>query len=191
MIINYNSKKIQVKLVYYGAAMSGKTTSLRSVFKKMGKGEELTSIETTTGRTLFFDFGTLSFKGADWDIEILVYSATGQDFYASTRPATLQGADGIIFVIDSQREHFDDNIYSWNELEYFYGESMKGLSMVLCFNKMDLEDRFDQDELLSQIDLNHVKNHHIIKTIATDGCGTQEAFSKAIEFVFPSVQIVS
>ncbi|GAG76664.1 unnamed protein product, partial [marine sediment metagenome] len=71
------------------------------LFKHFGKTDKITSIESTVGRTLFFDFGVLEFKGAEWDLNFQIYSATGQDFYASTRPSTLIGVDGIIFVVDS------------------------------------------------------------------------------------------
>jgi len=110
MIVNYNNKTIQIKIVYYGCAMSGKTTSLKSLLEKFNSSDKLTSIETTTGRTLFFDFGTLQLQGAGWSVKIHLYSATGQDFYASTRPATIQGADGLIFVIDSKRNLLHDNL---------------------------------------------------------------------------------
>jgi len=88
--------------------MSGKTTSLRSLFKYFNIEENICSIETSTGRTLFFDFGVISLKGGSWNIKISLYSATGQDFYASTRPATLAGTDGIIFVVDSRKEHIEE-----------------------------------------------------------------------------------
>ncbi|GAG87475.1 unnamed protein product, partial [marine sediment metagenome] len=72
------------------------------------------SIDSTIGRTLFFDFGVLQFEGAEWSLKFLIYSATGQDFYASTRPATLNGVDGIIFVVDSRTQCLQHNIRSWN-----------------------------------------------------------------------------
>ena len=89
MIFDYENKIINLKIVYYGPAMSGKTTSLKYLFTYFNK--EIESIDNSVGRTLFFDFGTLEFEGAEWNIKFLIYSATGQDFYASTRPATLIG----------------------------------------------------------------------------------------------------
>ena len=95
MIFDYENKTILVKIVYYGPAMSGKTTSLRYLFSLFGKEGEVESIESTVGRTLFFDFGVLQFKGTEWELKFLLYSATGQDFYASTRPSTLKGVYGF------------------------------------------------------------------------------------------------
>jgi len=78
MIFDWENKVIQVKIVYYGPAMSGKTTSLKYLFSYFGKLKELDSIESTVGRTLFFDFGVLQFKGSQWGLKFLIYSATGQ-----------------------------------------------------------------------------------------------------------------
>ena len=122
MIVSYDTNTIQIKFVYYGPAMSGKTTMLKSLFKILKNDGDLTSIETTTGRTLFFDFGSLYFKGADWNIKILLYAATGQDFYANTRFATLQGTDGVILVMDSDPELIDANKQSWYELKNYFAE---------------------------------------------------------------------
>ncbi|MCK4779932.1 MAG: gliding-motility protein MglA, partial [Candidatus Lokiarchaeota archaeon] len=121
MIFNYENKTLQVKIVYYGPAMSGKTTSIKSLFSYFKKEDSIKSIDSSVGRTLFFDFGVLLFKGTEWGIKFLIYSATGQDFYASTRPATLNGVDGLIFVADSQIEFLDHNIRSWNELKTLFG----------------------------------------------------------------------
>ncbi|MGV9206185.1 MAG: gliding-motility protein MglA, partial [Promethearchaeia archaeon] len=85
MIFDHENKELQVKIVYYGPAMSGKTTSIKNLFKNFGQKDKLRSIENTIGRTLFFDFGILKFKGTNWNLKFLIYSATGQDFYASTR----------------------------------------------------------------------------------------------------------
>jgi len=84
MIFNYENKTLQVKIVYYGPAMSGKTTSIKSLFSYFNKEHAVKSIDSSVGRTLFFDFGVLQFKGTEWGIKFLIYSATGQDFYAST-----------------------------------------------------------------------------------------------------------
>ena len=188
MIINYNQKTIQVKLVYYGPAMSGKTTSLKYLFKKFNKTDELTSIETTTGRTLFFDFGLLNFKGSDWTIKILMYSATGQDFYASTRPSTLTGADGIIFVADSNAELMGDNIQSWNELKGFFKEFNK-VPIVICLNKQDLPNPITEEDLKTAIQLHEFENLMIYKTIATEGNGILDSFKTMLGFIFKGILV--
>ena len=189
MIVNYKSKLIQIKIVYYGCALSGKTTSLKSLFNKFGKNGKLTSIETTTGRTLFFDFGTLQMIGGEWMVKILLYSATGQDFYASTRPATLSGTDGIVFVIDSQRKYFDDNYQSWKELHYYFAENFLKIPIVLSLNKRDLPDLIDISDVINKYELNKFKTTQIIETIALSGKGVTKTFKSIMSLIFPSVII--
>ena len=189
MIVNYKSKLIQIKIVYYGCALSGKTTSLKSLFNIYGKNGELTSIETTTGRTLFFDFGSLQMIGGEWMVKILLYSATGQDFYASTRPATLSGTDGIVFVIDSQRKYFNDNYQSWKELHYYFSENIFKIPIVLSLNKRDLPDVIDIGEVINKYELNKFKKTQIVETIALSGKGVTETFKSIMSLIFPSIII--
>ncbi|MFX0077511.1 MAG: hypothetical protein ACFE96_18865, partial [Candidatus Hermodarchaeota archaeon] len=124
MIYDYENKTLQIKIVYYGPAMSGKTTSIKYLFSFFNREDTLNSIDSTVGRTLFFDFGVLQFEGAEWSLKFLIYSATGQDFYASTRPATLNGVDGIIFVVDSRTHCLQHNIRSWKELMTMFREDL-------------------------------------------------------------------
>ena len=139
MIFDYEDKIIQIKIVYYGPAMSGKTTSLKYLFSYLGKEEKLESIESTVGRTLFFDFGVLQIKGAEWSLKFLLYTATGQDFYAGTRPATLNGVDGIIFVADAQSEYLAQNLRSWGELKTLFGNEIYNLPIIIALNKYDID----------------------------------------------------
>ncbi|GAB4305857.1 MAG: GTPase domain-containing protein [Promethearchaeota archaeon] len=182
MIMDYATNTIQVKIVYYGCAMSGKTTSLRYIFRYFNKEEELTSIETTTGRTLFFDFGALEFAGNTWNVKIMLYSATGQDFYASTRPATLHGVDGIVFVVDSQQEFLEDNLRSWNELCHYFSPRLTSIPVVVCFNKWDLRNKIEPDEFLEKIPGNE-EELTTVKTVACTGQGVLEAFDMAVHKV--------
>jgi len=191
MILNYESKIIQVKIVYYGPAMSGKTTSIKFLFNYFNKGEQLNSIENTIGRTLFFDFGVLEFKGSQWELKFLIYSATGQDFYASTRPATLKGVDGIIFVVDSKRECLNHNFRSWRELKYYFSEDLYQIPIVIALNKYDLNNgkKIDKMDLTPIINFNKFKEIHINKTIATTGEGILDSFKKIINSIFPNITI--
>ncbi|MHA1584185.1 MAG: GTP-binding protein [Promethearchaeota archaeon] len=189
MIINLKEKTIQIKIVYYGCAMSGKTTSLKCLFRKLKKENKLTSIETTTGRTLFFDFGTFSINGGEWSIKVSLYSATGQDFYASTRPATLNGADGIIFIIDSQKVFFKDNLISWQELKYYYENRIYDIPIIFSLNKQDLTDLISIDEIKNNFHLCDFRKIDFFKTIAKNGNEILEAFKKMMNLIFPSINI--
>ncbi|KKN32900.1 hypothetical protein LCGC14_0809270 [marine sediment metagenome] len=192
MIYNYSDKILQVKIVYYGPAMSGKTTSIKSLFSYFNKEDSIKSIDNSVGRTLFFDFGVLQFKGTDWGVKFLIYSATGQDFYASTRSATLKGVDGIIFIVDSQMEYLKHNIRSWKELEILFGSDIYNIPIVISLNKYDLfeKEKLDENEFLSHIDCSRFKYLSFQKTAALNGDGVLNSFNQMIKFIFPQVDFI-
>ncbi len=104
--------------------LSGKTTSVKALFIQFGKREKIHSIKSAVNRTLFLDYGTVTFQGEEWKLKILIYITTGQDFYFITKSITLRAVDGVILVIDSQKEVYDRNLASWNELiSYFRGST--------------------------------------------------------------------
>ncbi|TFF87811.1 MAG: hypothetical protein EU550_02535 [Promethearchaeota archaeon] len=191
MIFDYENKILQVKLVYYGPAMSGKTTSIKYLFSYFNKGEKLKSIDSSVGRTLFFDFGVLNFKGADWSLKFLIYSATGQDFYASTRPATLNGVDGLIFVVDSRPAYLQHNLRSWNELRSMFGDQIYEIPINISLNKSDLVSNLNLEgnRFLHSVDLGRFRYISINKTTALKGNGILDAFNKLINFIFPQLTI--
>ncbi|MFX1277344.1 MAG: ATP/GTP-binding protein [Promethearchaeota archaeon] len=193
MIFDDENKTILLKIVYYGPAMSGKTTSLKYLFSYFKKSDRVESIESTTGRTLFFDFGVLLFKGLNWDLKLLLYSATGQDFYSSTRPATLRGVDGIIFVVDSQVKYLERNINSWNELKNYFGEKLYDIPIVISLNKSDLYniEKIEESDFFYYLGLNNYKSLSFNKTVALNGCGILESFQKIITFIFPHLEIIN
>jgi GTPase SAR1 family protein len=169
--------------------MSGKTTSLKNLFKYFGKQDTLKSIESTTGRTLFFDFGVLNFQGSEWNIKFLIYSATGQDFYASTRPATIIGVDGIIFIVDSQKIYLKQNLRSWNELLVLFSNILYQLPVIICLNKWDLENKIEEVQFLNEINYHLFEKVDIVKTVATNGLGVIDSFKKMLNFIFPQINI--
>ncbi|MFX1260318.1 MAG: ATP/GTP-binding protein [Promethearchaeota archaeon] len=191
MIYDYKNKLIQVKIVYYGPAMSGKTTSLKYLFSYFGKKSKLESIESSVGRTLFFDFGVLQFKGTEWSLKFLMYTATGQDFYATTRPSTLSGVDGIIFVADSQKSHFEQNLRSWNELKTLFGREIYNIPIVIALNKQDLENgkNLEKNHIMKYIDFKKFKHLSLNKTIAINGKGVLDSFEDVLHFIFPQLTI--
>lgn len=191
MIFDYKNKTLQVKLVYYGPAMSGKTTSIKSLFSYFNKEDSVKSIDNSVGRTLFFDFGVLNFKGEEWGLKFLIYSATGQDFYASTRPATLNGVDGLIFVVDSQIEFLEHNLRSWNELKTLFGSEFYNIPIIISLNKCDLFTIQDltQEGFLSNIDYNKFRHISFKKTVAIRGEGVLDSFSELIKFIFPQLKV--
>ncbi len=183
MLVDWKNKRIAVKIVYYGPAMSGKTTSLKKLFEKIAPNQSIRSLETSTGRTLFFDYAPISINQRDWVINVEVWSATGQDYYAETRLTVLSDVDGIIFVADSQRKYIDENLRSWRELESFFGERFeKEIPVVVALNKYDLEDVVSESELRSI--LKSDQNTVYIRSVAVTGFNIVESFKTLLQKIF-------
>ena len=183
MIIDHCDKTISIKVVYFGAALSGKTTSIKALFSHFGKKDQLSSIENTVNRTLFFDYGTVAFQNQEWKLKIHIYTTTGQDFYLITRPITLRAVDGVIFVIDSRQEVHDRNLISWNELNSYFKESLEDLPMVVAFNKQDLPDKFSSIQFLKEIKYSKYRNVNSRYTIALNGEGILDCFEDIIGLI--------
>lgn len=183
MIIDHCDKTISLKIVYFGPALSGKTTSIKALFSEFGKSEALHSIESTIRRTLFFDYGTVTFQNEEWKLKIHIYTTTGQDFYLVTRPITLRGVDGVIFVIDSHQDVYDRNLISWNELISYFRESIEDLPIIIAFNKQDLPDKFNSIQFLKEIRIHIFKNIDSRYTIAITGEGILECFEDVLRLV--------
>ncbi|MFW9868881.1 MAG: ATP/GTP-binding protein [Candidatus Thorarchaeota archaeon] len=173
MIIDYGNKTVGIKIVFFGPAMSGKTTAIKWLFKSLG--EEVTSIENTVGRTMFMDFGVIPFSlGDTWTINAHLWSATGQDFYKSTREVVLVGADGIVFVVDAQEHLQEENLVSWKELVSTMESSRDLLPLVIFLNKTDLPNIIDETRLRSHL---HIPTSiPVMQGIAKEGHNVIETF---------------
>jgi len=194
MIIDQLTRSIQLKICYFGPALSGKTTSIKALFNHFGKKDRVLSIDSSIRRTLFFDYGTIDFENQQWHLKIHLYSTTGQDFYIITRPITLQGIDGIIFVADSQQSVYHRNLTSWNELCGYFEDVIITLPKVIAFNKQDLPDKFSPPEFLENINYFRFKNIDFKKTTAVNGEGILDCFEEILSLVFKNLyksQIVS
>lgn len=151
--INFAKREINCKLVYYGPGLSGKTTNLEVVHKKApaSKKGELTSIATEGDRTLFFDYMPLELgKVGGMNTKFQLYTVPGQVYYNATRKLVLQGADGVVFVADSQPDKMDENLESFQNLEENLREQgldPKTIPMVLQWNKRDLPNVLTPEEL--------------------------------------------
>jgi GTPase SAR1 family protein len=169
--------------VYFGTALSGKTTSIKALFSHLGKGDEIYSIESTINRTLFFDYGTVSFQNQEWGLKVHIYTTTGQDFYFVTRPITLRAVDGVILVIDSQEEVYERNLVSWNELISYFNNDIDDLPIIIAFNKQDLENKFDSIDFLREIQYHNYDNIDTRFTSALKGEGILECFEDILRLV--------
>ena len=185
MQINFGGREIALKLVYYGPALSGKTTNLRSLHQLTTEGSRgrLMTLETKDDRTLFFDMLPLTLRaeterGAPpgMTLRVKIFTVPGQVLHASTRRLVLQGADGVVFVADSQISETEHNAASFLDLRQNLKElglSVKQLPIVIQFNKRDL-DKVRSDE---EIDVLARRGREpVFKASAVVGRGVLETF---------------
>ena len=160
--INYSSREINCKLVYYGPGLCGKTTNLQYIYNKTrpeAKGKMI-SLATETERTLFFDFLPLSLgEIRGFKTRFHLYTVPGQVFYDASRKLILKGVDGVCFVADSQDARFDANIESLENLRINLNEQgyeLDNLPYVVQYNKRDLPNAMSVEELEAALNPTHV-----------------------------------
>ncbi len=184
--INYSTREINCKIVYYGPGLCGKTTNLQYIYEKTNpaaKGK-LISLATETDRTLFFDFLPLDVGTVrGFKTRFHLYTVPGQVFYDASRKLILKGVDGVIFVADSQEPRMDANIESLENLEQNlveHGFNLKLIPYVLQLNKRDLPTAVPVDEMLKVL---RYKDEPYFEAIAPKGIGvfdTLKACAKQI-----------
>ncbi len=143
-LVNYQTREITCKIVYYGPGRSGKTTNLHYIYGQVPEDRKgkMVSLATQTDRTLFFDFlpldlGTIS----GFTTRFQLYTVPGQVYYQATRKLVLQGADGVVFVADSQARQLQENIESFQDLHQNLAEQdvdPRAIPLVIQYNKQDL-----------------------------------------------------
>ncbi len=143
-LVNYATREITCKIVYYGPGRSGKTTNLHYIYGQVpgDRKGQMVSLATQTDRTLFFDFlpidlGTIS----GFTTRFQLYTVPGQVYYQTTRKLVLQGADGVVFVADSQARQLGENIESMQDLHLNLAEQgvdVRTMPLVIQYNKQDL-----------------------------------------------------
>jgi signal recognition particle receptor subunit beta len=172
--VNFATREISCKIVYYGPGLSGKTTNLQVIHRKLplDKRSDMVSLQTEQERTLFFDFLPLdlgSIKG--FKTRFQLYTVPGQVFYNLTRKQVLRGVDGIVFVADSQNNRMAENMESLENLKQNlkeYGISIDDIPMVIQYNKRDLPDILDIETLQHRL---NYQNWPIFEATAHNGGG--------------------
>ena len=185
-LINYSSREINVKIVYYGAGLCGKTTNIQYIYDKVSpdtKGKLIT-LATEMDRTLFFDFLPLELgmvKG--FKTRFHLYTVPGQVYYDASRKLILRGVDGIIFVADSQTSRYDANIESLYNLHENLGDynlKLEELPYAIQYNKRDLPEVISMDDLEQEL---NPKQYPSFEAVATQGVGvfdTLKAVAKSV-----------
>jgi len=187
-LVNFTSREITCKIVYYGPGRSGKTTNLQYVYGRVPESRRgrMVSLATQTDRTLFFDFlpidlGVIS----GFNTRFQIYTVPGQVYYNATRQLVLQGADGVVFVADSQARRFEENMESLQNLQgnlLQQGIDVRQFPVVLQYNKQDLP----RDLILTQAELDDALNFRAVRSFSADalhGGGVFETLKGISEIV--------
>ena len=184
--INYASREINCKIVYYGPGLCGKTTNLQWIYDKTNPGAKgkLISLATETDRTLFFDFLPLELGTVrGFKTRFHLYTVPGQVFYDASRKLILKGVDGVIFVADSQVERMDANVEAIENLMVnlkSQGYDLMNIPYVLQFNKRDLPNVAPVDEMVRLL---KKKEEPVIDAVAPKGVGVFETLKAVAKLV--------
>jgi len=190
-LVNHTTREINAKIVYYGPGLSGKTSNIHFIYHRISPSQrgKLISLATETDRTLFFDFlpvelGTIK----NYKVRFHLYTVPGQVFYNATRKLVLKGADGVIFVADSQRTMLDANLESLRNLHDNFSEMGIDLSdfpVVLQYNKRDLHDVMNLDEMNGKL---NPLNGPFYEAVAPRGDGVLKTFAAISKLVLQDMQ---
>ena len=190
-LVNHTTREINAKIVYYGPGLSGKTTNIHFIYHRISPSQrgKLISLSTETDRTLFFDFlpvelGTIK----NYKVRFHLYTVPGQVFYNATRKLVLKGADGVIFVADSQRTMLDADLESLRNLHDNFSEMGIDLSdfpVVLQYNKRDLHDVMNLDEMNGKL---NPLNGPFYEAVAPRGDGVLKTFAAISKLVLQDMQ---
>ena len=181
--VNYHTKEINCKIVYYGPGLGGKTTNIQHVYQKTSgsvKGKMI-SLNTENERTLFFDFLPLDLgEIRGFKTRFHLYTVPGQVFYEASRKLILRGVDGVVFVADSQMERMDANFESLASLEKNLteqGYDLEKLPLVIQYNKRDLPNVMALEEMRERLNKRRVPDY--------------EATANAGQGVFETLKMIS
>ena len=191
VVFNYTGRELSGKIVYYGPALSGKTTNLEQIYGETPANTrgKMVSMKTKAERTLFFDLlpinrGTIG----EFKVRYLLYTVPGQVYYNATRKLVLKGADAIVFVADSQRSQLAANIDSLRNLRtnlLEYGMCLDDLPWVICYNKRDMPDAMPIEELERELNPYGVPS---FAQVAVKTEGVFEAFEKVGEMLMERLE---
>ncbi len=192
-LINYSSREINCKIVYYGPGLGGKTTNIQYIYEKLApetKGK-LVTLATEMDRTLFFDFLPLELgevKG--FKTRFHLYTVPGQVYYNASRKLILRGVDGLVFVADSSESRFDANIealYNLHENLKEYDLDLKEIPFVMQWNKRDMPDAIPVNELVEEL---NPEGFEHFEGVAVNGVGVFDTLKCVAKQVLRQLQTV-
>jgi signal recognition particle receptor subunit beta len=189
--VNYHTKEINCKIVYYGPGLGGKTTNIQYIYQKTSAGNkgQMITLNTENERTLFFDFLPLDLgEIRGFKTRFHLYTVPGQVFYEASRKLILRGVDGLVFVADSQVERMEANIESLNGLQknlLEQGYDISKVPMVMQWNKRDLPNVVPVEDM--QYQLNKMKLP-AFEAVATNGKGVFETLKMISKSVLLNIK---
>ncbi len=187
-LVNFTAREITCKIVYYGPGRSGKTTNLHYIYGRVPESRRgrMVSLATQTDRTLFFDFLPIDLgQISGFTTRFQLYTVPGQVYYNATRRLVLQGADGVVFVADSQARQLDENLESLQNLQanlLEHGVDIRTLPVVMQYNKQDLP----RELILQLLELDDALNFRSVPSFPADalhGNGVFETLKAITELV--------
>jgi signal recognition particle receptor subunit beta len=184
--INYASREINCKIVYFGPGLSGKTTNVQFIYEQTQADQrgKLVTLSTENERTLFFDFLPLAVGDVrGYKTRFHLYTIPGQTFYEVSRQFILKGVDGIVFVADSDPERMEANIESYDDLQKSLeraGYDISKIPLVLQYNKRDLPDAVPVREL--EATFNPTRRPHF-EAVANRGEGVMETLQSISQWI--------
>ncbi len=187
--INYAQREIILKIVYYGPGLCGKTTNIKFIYSgtKADARGKLISLETKQERTLFFDFLPLALPAIrGFKTRLHLYSVPGQLFYSASRKLIMKGADGVIFVADSQRARKEANIISMDDLKEnleTYGYDIEKIPFVIQYNKRDLPTAMPMEELRADLNADSRYQDFEACAVAPDGPGVFDTLKAVVKMI--------
>ncbi|MFV2006003.1 MAG: ATP/GTP-binding protein [Longimicrobiales bacterium] len=189
-MINYASREINCKIVYYGTGLGGKTTNLEYIYSRVNpdtKGKMI-SLATETERTLFFDFLPIDLgEVRGFKTRFHLYTVPGQVYYNASRKLILKGVDGVIFVADSQAERMEANVEAMHNLYEnleSYGYDLTQIPFAIQYNKRDLSNAMAVEELRAQLNPAGVPDY---EGVAIEGKGVFETLGSVSKLVVQSL----
>lgn len=190
VLFNYATRELTAKIVYYGPGLCGKTTNLEHIHRSLpaNKKSKMLSLATKTDRTLFFDFLPIelgAIRGMKTKIQL--YTVPGQVFYDATRKLVLKGADGVVFVADSQKAMMDSNVDSWQNFETNLKENgldIQTIPLVIQYNKRDLPDVLPVKDLNKKL---NTRKAPFFEASAIKGQGVQDTLKGITKLVLEAL----
>lgn len=191
MFINWQLRQLNLKVVYYGPALSGKTTNLEQIHAKIdpSRRSDLISLKTSEDRTLYFDFLQLELgKINGLTPKIQLYTVPGQAYYEVSRKLVLRGADGVVFVADSASNRMNDNVESWLNMKKHLvalGIPVQSIPIIVQLNKQDLSNALPPQLLISSLNCQNCKT---LLAVAFKGQGVFDTLKAIINGVVTNIQ---